>query len=104
MGSDPALEVPMLLSSLAIALALTQASQRDSLGPAKDLKILYAGAPGEEREERFMDFLEPWFAQVDPISLADLDAKSAAPYDVVIVDWKRQYVKGNPRDDAEAPI
>jgi len=51
-----------------------------------------------------MEFLEPWFVRVDAISLEELDAKSAAPYDVVIADWKRQYKNGMPQDGVEAPV
>src|SRR5262245_5779608 len=92
----------MLFPSLAAcALALIQTPSRDDLGPAKALKILYAGAPGDARETHFMEFLRPWFAQVDDISLLELNEKTAAPYDVVIADWKRQYQNGDILDDAE---
>src|SRR5262245_10533196 len=94
----------MLTCSLAALVLLAQAPPQESLGPARDLKILYAGAPGEEREERFMTFLEAWFAKVDAMPLTELDAKSAAPYDVVIADWKRQYKNGMPVDGADAPL
>jgi hypothetical protein len=94
----------MFPCSLALLALAVQAAPQESLGPAKDLKILYAGAPDEVREERFLTFLEAWFTHVDPMPLTELDAKSAAPYDVVILDWKRQYKNGMPVDGADAPL
>jgi hypothetical protein len=79
--------------ALAVALAALVAPQTPSedLGPAKELRILYAGALGTERAARFIEFLTPWFAKVDGIALGELTSKAAAPYDVVIADWKRLY-------------
>ena len=88
-----------------VAFALAQTPPQESLGPAKALKVLYAGAPGAERTAHFMEFLKPWFAQVDSVGLAQLNSRSAAAYDVVIADWKRQYKDGNPEDfDAPAVL
>ena len=42
------------------------------------------------RRERGL-LLRPWFAQVDAIGLGELSTKTAAPYDVVIADWRRRY-------------
>src|SRR5262245_53408493 len=75
------------------------ATAADDLGAARQSKILFAGFPGGEREQRFLAFLKPWFAQVDAISLKELDAKRAAPYDVVIADWKRFYADGAPGNE-----
>ena len=95
----------MFPSSLAVlTLALAQTAPQQTLGPAKEMKVLYAGALGEKRADRFLAFLEPWFAEVEAIGLDQLDMKIAAPYDVVIADWKRQYENGDSRDDADAPM
>lgn len=79
--------------ALAVAFAAFAApqSQVEDLGAAKELKILYAGAPESERAKHFLEFLEPWFAKVDGIALDALTREAAAPYDVVIADWKRLY-------------
>jgi len=63
-------------------------------GDATDLSILYAGAPGGEREKHFVEFLEEWFPEVHTISLEELDSKAAEPFDVVVADWKPQYKDG----------
>lgn len=75
----------------AAPLAGAQDGPKEDLGPAGEYRILYAGAPGGEREQAFLELLRPWFARVDAIDLAELNATSAAPYDVVIADWSRRY-------------
>lgn len=82
--------------ALAVALAAFAAfaapqSPAEDLGAAKELRILYAGALESERAKHFLEFLAPWFAKVDGIALDELTSKAAAPYDVVIADWKRLY-------------
>ena len=67
---------------------------------ATDLSILYAGAPGGEREKHFVEFLEQWFPEVQTISLEALTPKAAEPFDVVIADWKPQYKDGKSLPDA----
>jgi hypothetical protein len=64
------------------------------LGEAKHLKILYAGVPELERGKAFLAFLRENFAKVDAIGIEELDVKKAAPYDVVVADWKRLYGPG----------
>jgi hypothetical protein len=56
--------------------------------PAKkiDLKVLYTGAPDSRRTKEFTEFLGKTFTQVGTVELTALDAKAAAPFDVVIVD------------------
>lgn len=69
-------------------------AQEGDLGPAKDLAILYAGAPETERAAHYLEFLRRNFRQVDAITLDRLSVPAAAAYDVVIADWKRQYGPG----------
>jgi hypothetical protein len=66
-----------------------------SAADATDLSILYAGAPGGEREKHFVEFLEEWFSEVHTISLEELTSKDAEPFDVVVADWKPRYKDGN---------
>lgn len=61
------------------------------LGPAHRFKILYAGSPGGFREGAYVEFLRGWFDVVDAIDLRGLDAAAAAPYDVVLADWRSWY-------------
>jgi hypothetical protein len=76
------------------------ASPATSDGDATDLSILYAGAPGGEREKHFVEFLEEWFPEVQTISLEELTSKAAEPFDVVVADWKPQYKDGRSLPDA----
>ena len=71
---------------------------------ATDLSILYAGAPGGEREKRFVEFLEAWFPEVQTISLEELSPKSAEGFDVVVADWKSRYKNGNYQQDADPKV
>ena len=54
-------------------------------------KVLYAGKAGGHREKAFAAFLGEWFDESSTLPLEDLSMKSAADYDVVIVDWVSQY-------------
>jgi hypothetical protein len=78
----------------------TAAPRAASGGDATDLSILYAGAPGGEREKHFVEFLEEWFPEVHTINLEELDSKAAEPFDVVVADWKPQYKDGRSLPDA----
>lgn len=79
--------VPALL--LAGSFAFAPRAAQDAKQP---LSVLYAGAPGGEREQAFVAFLEQHFAKVGSVSLEKLSMETAAPYDVVVADWKRRYV------------
>jgi hypothetical protein len=56
-----------------------------------DLKVLYTGAPESRRTKEFTEFLGKTFTQVGTVELTALDAKAAAPFDVVIVDSPSPY-------------
>jgi hypothetical protein len=59
-----------------------------------DLKVLYAGNPGSDREKDFKSFLEDHFAQVATTHYGKFREEDAKGYDVVIFDWTSIY----PRD------
>jgi len=86
-----------MLARIALLLAiapLCAPPQDKEMGEARKYKILFAGKRGSEREKRFIQLLLPKFGRVDAISLEQLDARSAAPYDVVVADWERRYAHG----------
>jgi hypothetical protein len=55
------------------------------------LSILYAGCPGTDREKDFVALLTQHFAKVETASLTSISMKTAAPFDVVIADWRERY-------------
>ncbi|MCY2961943.1 MAG: hypothetical protein NTY35_17435 [Planctomycetota bacterium] len=84
-----------MLCTLLLALSIVQApAATDTRLP---LAVLYAGAPGTEREIDWLAFLRANFATVDAVSLRDLTARSAHGYDVVVADWSWRYA------DLDAP-
>ncbi|MCD6395401.1 MAG: hypothetical protein J7M40_18115 [Planctomycetes bacterium] len=56
-------------------------------GGAIDLKVLYAGRPGSDREKDFVAFLSKHFTQVTTGDLAELNDAGAEAFDVVIFDY-----------------
>ena len=96
------------LASIASGQTLPQASspapRAPTTGDATDLSILYAGAPGGERETHFVEFLEEWFPEVQTISLEALTSKAAEPFDVVIADWMPHYKNGNYEQGTDAKV
>ncbi len=56
-------------------------------GGAIDLKVLYAGRPGSDRQKDFVAFLSKYFAQVTTGDLAEFNDARAAAADVVILDY-----------------
>jgi hypothetical protein len=88
----------LLLATLAAWLPAQEGPatkpDRAQLGAASELRILYAGKPGDPRETRFVGFLGQWFAKVDSIDLESLTQDAAKGYDVVVADWTRLYVDG----------
>ncbi len=86
---------PWRLAILAALLVAASAAppQESPLGEAAKCRILYAGKPGDVREQRFVKLLKSHFARVDSIDLSHLSADKAADYDVVVADWSRRYGK-----------
>jgi len=83
------------LASIASGQTPPPAPSAKSAADATDLSILYAGAPGGEREKHFVEFLEEWFPGVQTISLEALTSKVAEPFDVVVADWMPHYKNGS---------
>jgi len=55
--------------------------------PAKiNLRVLYAGRPGDARTAEFVAFLGQHFTKVGEVSYSDFEPKTADGYDVVIFD------------------
>jgi hypothetical protein len=78
--------------ALAAVLALTSAARA---GEPIDLKVLYAGNLGSDREKDFKAFLSEHFARVGTTDYRKFKDESAKGYDVVILDWTSIY----PRDE-----
>lgn len=93
-----------LASIASLALGQTQPAEPPAAKPADatDLSILYAGAPGGEREKHFVEFLEQWFPEVQTISLEALTSKAAEPFDVVVADWMPHYKDGSYQQGTDA--
>ncbi|MDB5320191.1 MAG: hypothetical protein JWN40_1822 [Phycisphaerales bacterium] len=51
------------------------------------LKLLYIGDKGTPREQAFTTFLRKHATTVDAVDRHNFDPKTAAPYDVVLLDW-----------------
>lgn len=83
--------IPVLVLVAAGAVLAFVVPKADHEPERPRLAVLYAGKPDSPRTERFRAFLEPWVARVETISLSDLDAEAAAPFDVVVADWERRY-------------
>lgn len=66
-----------------------QTGPKEVLEPVEkvDLKILYAGHPGSEREKEFVDFLSKHFREVATGDLTAFDGSQAAGADVTILDY-----------------
>jgi len=56
-------------------------------GGAIDLKVLYAGRPGSDRQKDFVAFLSKQFKQVTTGDLAEFNDARARAVDVVIFDY-----------------
>lgn len=83
----------------AAALEPPQAQASTSTAPAaaarkEPLAVLYAGAPGSEREARWLAFLRAECARAESVDLRKLTPGAAADFDVVVADWSRRYVAG----------
>jgi hypothetical protein len=75
---------------LAIAALLAFASAARA-GEPIDLKVLYAGNPGSDREADFKAFLAEHFTRAGTIDYRRFRESDAKGYDVVIFDWTSIY-------------
>jgi hypothetical protein len=58
-----------------------------------NLKVLYAGNPGSDRERDFKTFLEGRFVKVATTSYEKFKETDAIGCDVVILDWTSIYAR-----------
>ncbi len=96
--------ISLLILAAAITLAGCRKSQPDEAeqtaqspraeteyaapsGGAIDLKVLYAGRPGSDRQKDFVAFLSKHFARVTTGDLAEFNDAGAEGVDVVIFDY-----------------
>ena len=68
-----------------------------------DLKILYAGHRGSDREKEFVGFLQKHFAQVETGDLGKFDGSQADGVDVTILDYDGRAPKPSIPADYTAP-
>src|SRR5436309_1779294 len=86
---------PMRMLVVAVTmLALMVPSPTAPDGGPIDLRVLYAGNPGSDRERDFTSFLGRHFARVGTTDYERFKEADAQGYDVVIFDWTSLY----PRD------
>jgi hypothetical protein len=85
----------MRYSVLSAALtALMLASQAVCAAEKIDVKVLYAGKPGDARTKDFVAFLQRHFVRVSETDYEKFNPDEAKGFDVVIFDWPSIY----PRD------
>jgi hypothetical protein len=80
----------MLLAALA-AVWCAGAAVADPDGKI-NLRVLYAGRPGDARTAEFVAFLGQHFTKVGEASYSDFEPKMADGYDVVLFDAAREPV------------
>jgi hypothetical protein len=99
----------IVLALLAPVLCLMGAVQAQNTPSEKiNLKLLYAGQPGSEREKEFVAFLSERFAQVKTADLARFTPNDANGSDVVLFDYAGDGFKAPrprlPQDYARATV
>jgi hypothetical protein len=66
----------------------------------RNLKILYAGRPGSDREQDFVRFLREYFDVVRTGNLQTFSESDTQGFDVTILDWDWH---GNDSNDFQGP-
>lgn len=66
------------------------------------LKVLFVGATDTPRGKAFADFLSERFETAKSVARDGFDPKSAADFDVVLLDWRQPDVKDIAK--AESPL
>jgi hypothetical protein len=86
----------MRYSVLLVALSALLSSSLPVAADEKkiDVKVLYAGKPGDARTKDFVAFLKQHFARVGQTDYEKFKPDEAKGFDVVIFDWPSIY----PRD------
>jgi hypothetical protein len=60
----------------------------------RNLKILYAGHPGTEREKDFVGFLKKYFDVVRTGNLETFQEADTGGFDVTLLDWDWNVIRG----------
>ena len=76
-----------------VPVGVCGAADRDPAGEKIDLRILYCGRVGSDREKDFSGFLSKHFREVQTRDLKRFDADAAKAFDVVILDWDKNDFK-----------
>jgi hypothetical protein len=79
-----------VLAVALVALQLVAAGHvvaGEQQGEKIDLRILYAGQPGSDREREFLGFLREHFVEVGEADLREFGESQAKGFGVVILDW-----------------
>jgi hypothetical protein len=82
-----------ILVSLAVLWPMQANAQTTATAEAKDkidLRILYAGHAGSQRETEFAEFLKQYFRNVQTMDLAKFTGKEPG-FDVAIIDYDGDY-------------
>jgi hypothetical protein len=66
----------------------------------RNLKILYAGRPGSDREKDFVAFLQKYFDVVQTGNLETFKEADTQGFDVTVLDWDWN---GNDSNDFQGP-
>jgi len=85
---DSGMRIRMLLAALA-AVWCAGTAAADPTGKI-NLRVLYAGRPGDVRTTEFVAFLGQHFAKVGEASYSDFEPKMADGYDVVLFGAARE--------------
>lgn len=68
------------------------------------LSVLYLGNASTPRAKQFMEFLDGRFQSVRVVNRNDFDAKSAADFDVVLLDWSQSDVDLSKMGEIQSPL
>ena len=83
--------IRMMFQGLLLVSAVASSARADD---PFNLKVLYAGHPGSQRESQFRDLLKTYFQQVDTSDYREFKESRAEGHDVVIFDWDEVYPRG----------
>jgi hypothetical protein len=85
----------VLVATIAVlCLALTcSAASAGGTDPGKNIRILYVGHPGSDREKDFVDFLSKHFGTVAKGDLGAFKESQSNGYDVTIMDYDGDFLK-----------
>jgi len=91
--STPRSTLVVLAVFACAASSVCSAAERDDPAEKIDLRILYCGRVGSDREKDFSEFLSKHFREVQTRDLKRFDADAAKAFDVVILDWDKNDFK-----------